>query len=125
GMGRDLCGVYDRMKNQVELFQGKDHSEIEVRKTEDYNDPIIREMAGDYLADQLAQDLELLDVAGDAFDYEKVRTGQLTPVFFGSAVNNFGVQTFLENFLELAPQPTPRRTTDGEIEPDSDKFSGY
>jgi len=56
------------MKNQVELFQGKDHSSIEVRKTSDYNDPIIREMAGDYLADQLAQDLELLDVAGDAFD---------------------------------------------------------
>ncbi len=95
GMGRELCGVYDRMKNQVELFQGKDHSSIEVRKTESYNDPIIREMAGDYLADQLAQDLELLDVAGDSFDYEKVRTGQLTPVFFGSAVNNFGVQTFL------------------------------
>jgi peptide chain release factor 3 len=125
GMGRELCGVYDRMKKQVELFQGKDHSTIEVRKVSDYNDPIIREMAGDYLADQLAQDLELLDVAGDAFDYEKVRTGQLTPVFFGSAVNNFGVQTFLENFLELAPQPTPRRSTEGTIDPDNEKFSGY
>ena len=69
----------------------------------DYNDPIIREMAGEYLHDQLVQDLELLDVAGDPFDFEKVRAGELTPVFFGSAVNNFGVQTFLENFLQLAP----------------------
>ncbi|MFC5402992.1 peptide chain release factor 3 [Cohnella soli] len=125
GMGRELCGVYDRMKNQVELFQGKDHNTIEVRKTDDYHDPIIREMAGDYLAEQLANDLELLDVAGDPFDYEKVRTGQLTPVFFGSAVNNFGVQTFLENFLELAPQPTERKTTDGSVDPNDEKFSGY
>jgi peptide chain release factor 3 len=125
GMGRELCGVYDRMKNQVELFKGKDHSTIEVRKTDDYHDPIIREMAGDYLADQLAQDLELLDVAGDAFDYEKVREGKLTPVFFGSAVNNFGVQTFLENFLQLAPAPTSRKSTDGLVNPDDEKFSGY
>ncbi|CAM4489268.1 peptide chain release factor 3 [Paenibacillus tarimensis] len=125
GMGRDLCGVYDRMKNQVELFQGKDHTKIEVRKVEDYNDPIIREMAGEFMHDQLKQDLELLDVAGDQFDYEKVRRGELTPVFFGSAVNNFGVQTFLENFLQLAPSPTPRKSTEGEIEPVSEKFSGY
>lgn len=125
GMGRELCGVYDRMKKQVELFQGNDHSTIEVRPAADYNDPAIREMAGDYLADQLAQDLELLDVAGDPFDYEKVRAGELTPVFFGSAVNNFGVQTFLENFLQLAPAPTPRRTTEGEVAPEDEKFSGY
>ncbi|TVX98620.1 peptide chain release factor 3 [Cohnella terricola] len=125
GMGRELCGVYDRMKNQVELFQGKDHSQIEVRKTEGYEDPIIKEMAGDYLADKLAQELELLDVAGDTFDYEKVSTGQLTPVFFGSAVNNFGVQTFLENFLELAPQPAERKTLEGTVDPQEEKFSGY
>jgi peptide chain release factor 3 len=125
GMGRDLCGVYDRMKNQVELFNGKDHSTIEVRKVGDYNDPIIREMAGDFLTDQLIADLELLDVAGDPFDYEKVSRGELTPVFFGSAVNNFGVQTFLENFLQLAPKPTSRKSEDGLIEPTSERFTGY
>lgn len=125
GMGRELCGVYDRMKNQVELFQGEDHSRIEVRKVEDYNDPKIREMAGEYLHDQLCQDLELLDVAGDPFDFEKVKRGELTPVFFGSAVNNFGVQTFLENFLQLAPKPEPRRSTSGLVEPTNEKFSGY
>lgn len=125
GMGRELCGVYDRMKNQVELFRGNDHSTIEVVKVADYNDPHIREMAGDYLTDQLIADLELLDVAGDPFDYEKVQAGELTPLFFGSAVNNFGVQTFLENFLQLAPAPTPRQSTSGPIEPTNEKFSGY
>lgn len=125
GMGRELSGVYDRMKNQVELFQGDDHSVIKVQKVEDYNDPIIREMAGEYLHDQLCQDLELLDVAGDAFDYEKVLRGELTPVFFGSAINNFGVQTFLENFLQLAPKPEPRRSTAGLVEPTNEKFTGY
>ncbi|WP_322907390.1 peptide chain release factor 3 [Paenibacillus campi] len=125
GMGRELCGVYDRMKSQVELFQGDDHSKIEVRKVEDYRDPLIKQMAGDFLYEQLSQDIELLDVAGDPFDYEKVLRGELTPIFFGSAINNFGLQTFLENFLELAPKPEPRRSTEGLIEPTNEKFSGY
>ncbi|OUM94545.1 MAG: peptide chain release factor 3 [Thermobacillus sp. ZCTH02-B1] len=125
GMGRELCGIYDRMKRQVERFRGEVHGEIEVHQVEDYRDASIREMAGDYLYDQLCQDLELLDVAGDPFDLEKVRRGELTPVFFGSALNNFGVQTFLEHFLELAPSPTPRKSRTGEVDPLSPRFSGY
>lgn len=125
GTGRELCGVYDRVLNQVELFQGDDHSTIQVQKVEDYNDPLIREMAGEFLHDQLCQELELLDVAGDPFDMEKVQRGELTPVFFGSAINNFGVQTFLENFLKLAPKPEARNSADGRIEPTYEKFSGY
>ncbi|EPY12771.1 MULTISPECIES: peptide chain release factor 3 [Paenibacillus] len=124
GMGRGLCGVYDRMKNQVELFQD-DNTKISVKKVEDYNDPAIRQIAGDYLHDQLCEELELLDVAGDEFDYEKVKRGELTPVFFGSAVNNFGVQTFLDNFLQLAPKPAQRQSTEGPIEPTNEKFTGY
>lgn len=124
GMGRGLCGVYDRMKNQVELFQD-DNTQISVKKVEDYHDPAIRQIAGDYLHDQLCEELELLDVAGDEFDYEKVKRGELTPVFFGSAVNNFGVQTFLENFLQLAPKPAPRQSTTGPVEPTNEKFTGY
>ena len=125
GSGRELCGIYDRMKNQVELFQGNNHDEIQVTKVDGYEDPMIREIAGDFLHDQLCQDLELLDVAGDPFDLDKIKNGELTPVFFGSAVNNFGVQTFLENFLELAPKPEPRKSTTGMIEPTQEKFSGY
>ena len=114
------------MKNQVELFQGNDHSTIEVRKVDGLQrSASFARWPAIILTDQLAQDLELLDVAGDPFDYEKVRTGELTPLFFGSAVNNFGVQTFLENFLQLAPPPTPRQSTKGLVEPTSEKFSGY
>ena len=125
GMGRQLCGVYDRMKKQVELFQGDDHSVIKVQKVDDYRDPVIRDIAGEHLHDQLCEELELLDVAGDEFDYEKVKRGELTPVFFGSAINNFGVQTFLENFLQLAPKPASRQSTEGPIEPTNEKFTGY
>ncbi len=125
GMGKQFCGVYDRKLTQVELFQGDDHKEIKLRKVSGYDDPVVKEIAGDFLYEQLVQDLELLDVAGDPFDFEKVRQGELTPVFFGSAINNFGVQTFLENFLELAPSPTPRKSDQGLIEPLNEKFSGY
>lgn len=125
GSGRELSGIYDRMNNQVELFQGDDHSQIQVKKVENYHDPAIRELAGEFLHDQLCQDLELLDVAGDPFDMEKVSRGELTPIFFGSAVNNFGVQTFLENFLRLAPKPEPRHSLTGVVEPIHEKFSGY
>lgn len=125
GMGKQFCGVYDRKLTQVELFQGDDHKEISVRKVSGYEDPVVKEIAGEFFYDQLAQDLELLDVAGDEFDYDKIRAGELTPVFFGSAINNFGVQTFLENFLQLAPIPTPRKSTEGMIDPLNEKFSGY
>lgn len=125
GMGRDLRGVYDRTKRQIERFQGNSHETIEVQKVDDYRDDRVRGIAGDDLYDQLCEELELLDVAGDPFDLDKVQRGELTPVFFGSAINNFGVQTFLENFLELAPPPTPRKSRDGEVEPVHPRFSGY
>ncbi|MCY9593793.1 peptide chain release factor 3 [Paenibacillus chitinolyticus] len=126
GMGKRFCGVYDRQRTQLELFQGDDHKQVAVRKVEGYEDQVIKEIAGEHLYEQLGQEMELLDVAGDPFDYEKVMRGELTPVFFGSAVNNFGVQTFLENFLELAPAPEPRKNSQGEmIEPTKENFSGY
>lgn len=125
GSGKQFCGVYDRQHVQLELFQGGDHREIEVKKVSGYQDPLVKEIAGDFLHKQLCDDLELLDVAGDPLDLEKVRRGELTPVFFGSAINNFGVQTFLDNFLELAPFPEPRSSSIGEISPFSERFTGY
>jgi peptide chain release factor 3 len=125
GSGKQFCGVYDRQKTQIELFQGGDHKQISVRKVDGYTDPLVKEIAGDFLYDQLVQELELLDVAGDPFDMEKVKRGELTPVFFGSAINNFGVQTFLENFLQLAPKPEPRNSNQGKVDPLNENFSGY
>lgn len=125
GSGKQFCGVYDRSKTQVELFQGDDHETINVRKVIGPEDAAIRDIAGDFLHDQLVEDVELLDVAGDPFDLEKVENGELTPVFFGSAINNFGVRTFLENFLELAPPPQPRKTQEGLVGPTEERLSGY
>jgi peptide chain release factor 3 len=125
GSGKQFCGVYDRVKSQLELYRGDDHKEIDVRQVSGPEDPLVKQIAGDYLHQQLCQEIELLDVAGDAFDLEKVKNGELTPVFFGSAINNFGVQTFLENFLQLAPKPEPRASQQGLIEPTNPQFSGY
>lgn len=125
GSGKQFCGVYDRRKSRVELFEGEDHSEISIHPVSGYEDETIRKIAGDHLHQQLCQDLELLDVAGDEFDLEKVEQGELTPVFFGSAINNFGVQTFLENFLSLAPAPQPRKSVERIVEPEEKDFSGY
>ena len=126
GQGKRLVGVYDRHAGRLEMFQGeREHKELVVREVEGYRDPAIREAAGDELADQLAQELELMDVAGDPFDYDLVMAGKLTPVFFGSAINNFGVQTFLDHFLRLAPKPSPRKNGEGPVDPLSPSFSGY
>ncbi|GIP31078.1 peptide chain release factor 3 [Paenibacillus sp. J2TS4] len=125
GSGKQFCGVYDREQTRIELFKGDNHDDIEVKPVSGYDDPLVRDIAGDYLFERLCEDLELLDVAGDPFDMEKVRQGELTPVFFGSAINNFGVQTFLENFLQLAPKPEPRVSGSGKIEPTKEQFSGF
>jgi len=125
GQGSGLKGIYDRRGSRIELYQGGDHSRIEVRDVDGYEDPLLAEVAGEHLYPQLREELELLEVAGDPFDLEKVAQGQLTPLFFGSAINNFGVQTFLDNFLKLAPPPAPRKSEDGPVEPAMPKFSGY
>ncbi len=125
GQGKNLRGVYDRRNSRIELFQGDDHSKIALQDVSGYDDPVIERVAGEHLYGQLREELELLEVAGDPYDLEKVSRGELTPVFFGSAINNFGVQTFLENFLQLAPEPMPRKSVSGEVSPEEPKFSGY
>jgi len=125
GQGRGLKGVYDRRQSRIELFQGDDHSTIHVKEVTGADDPLVEQVAGEHLYGQLKEELELLDVAGDEFDMDKIARGELTPLFFGSAINNFGVQTFLENFLQLAPPPTPRKSETGVVTPEEPKFSGY
>ena len=71
------------------------------------------------------EDIELLDIAGDEFDIEKVRVGELTPVFFGSALTNFGIEPFLEHFLEMTTSPLGRNSSIGEIDPFDEEFSAF
>ena len=125
GSGKQFRGVYDRQKRRVELFQDGNHDGIRIREVEGYRDPAVREIAGEMWYDSLCEELELLDVAGDSFDMQQVAAGELTPVFFGSAINNFGVQTFLEHFLAMSPSPGPRKSSAGLIQPLDERFSGY
>ena len=80
---------------------------------------------GIYHKQELFDDIELLDGAGDDFDLEAIRNGKLTPVFFGSALTNFGVEPFLEQFLKLTTSPLSRETLSEDVEPMSDYFSAF
>ncbi|SDX47578.1 peptide chain release factor 3 [Marininema mesophilum] len=123
GMGADFCGVYDREHRRIHRYErGQDSYVLE---TDGADDGRIREDVGDVLADRLAEEIELLDVAGDPFDMDAIWAGKLTPVFFGSAVTNFGVEPFLESFLDIAPAPGARESDQGSVEPDQEKFSGF
>src|SRR6185312_3574572 len=84
-----------------------------------------RDLLGAESHDRLVQDVALLDEAGHPFDEEAVMAGELSPVFFGSALTNFGVEPFLREFLELAPEPTSRESSAGVVEPTDEKFTGF
>ncbi|NEU29692.1 peptide chain release factor 3 [bacterium LRH843] len=127
GMGRSFSGIYDRHNKRLELYNPDNPKEVDVIQLEGPNDPKLDEIIADEgLVKQFREELELLDVAGDEFDYELITKGELTPVFFGSAISNFGVQTFLEHFLEFSPPPAPRLSSKGLIEPlNYQQFSGF
>ena len=126
GMGNRFCGVYDRVKKRVELYEsGSNHEEISFFDVSGPDDPLIGERVGEELWQQLQEEVSLLDVAGDAYEPELIEKGELSPVFFGSAINNFGVQTFLDNFLTMAPPPSAKKSTKGLIDPYTKPFSGF
>ncbi|MFZ5828132.1 MAG: peptide chain release factor 3 [Bacillota bacterium] len=126
GMGADFHGVYDREKGHVELFDGGDHGQKKARtQTSGADDPALAKVIGDALHQKLQDDIALLDIAGDPWDYDRFRRGELSPLFWGSALTNFGVQPFLEYFLKLAPTPAPRTADKGEVNPEEPRFSGF
>ena len=126
GSGKDFKGVYERDNKRIIAFNGGDHGQTEVEAIEgNVEDDKFREILGEALHDKLMEDIELLDIAGDDFDIEKVRSGELTPVFFGSALTNFGVEPFLNDFLKLTTSPLPRNSSIGEIDPMTEPFSAF
>lgn len=126
GCGSHFKGVYDRATNTIHLFDGGNHGQSEVSTiTGDLEDPKFKDLLGEDLHNKLMEDVELLDIAGDEFDLEKVRKGELTPVFFGSALTNFGVEPFLNDFLKLTTSPLPRNSSIGEIDPMTEPFSAF
>lgn len=126
GAGKDFKGVYERENKVIQVFDGGNHGQTEVETVEgNVEDNVFRDLLGDDLHDKLIEDIELLDIAGDEFDIEKLRNGELTPVFFGSALTNFGVKPFLEEFLKLTPPPLARNSDQGEIDVFRKDFSAF
>jgi peptide chain release factor 3 len=126
GSGSDFKGVYDRDKKKIQVFNGGNHGQTEVESVfGSIDDEVFGDLLGPGLHKKLMEDMELLDVAGDKFDMEKVRKGKLSPVFFGSASTNFGVEPFLEKFLELTSPPLPRMSNEGEVDVYSKEFSAF
>ena len=125
GSGKEFKGVYDRKSQSVLTFTANNgQKEVESQRLA-LNSEELRENIGDIFYNQLNEEIELIDVAGDEFDTELVRTGKLTPVFFGSALTNVGVEPFLEEFLTLTTPPLPRETLDGEVSPYDEDFSAF
>ncbi len=126
GSGADFRGVYDRNKNLIEVFNGGNHGQSEVEAIEgSVDDDVFKDLLGKPLHEKLKEDIELLDIAGDEFDLKQVREGTLTPVFFGSALTNFGVEPFLREFLGLTTSPLSRESDQGEIDIFKEDFSAF
>ena len=127
GCGQEFKGVYDREKQEILAFSEFHRGQSRISAIECKLDETEKmdELIGERLRKTLADDIELLDGAGYDFDIEKVRSGRLSPVFFGSALNNFGVEPFLEQFLKLTMPPLPRISNDDIIDPFDPRFSAF
>jgi len=124
GMGKEFLGIYDRYNQRIEQFR-VDKDECFLPLTEDGELAVHHPIKESPLYEQTLEEILLLDEAGNEFSKERIGNGTLTPVFFGSALTNFGVQTFLEAYLQFAPPPQPRNSDIGEISPLSEDFSGF
>ena len=124
GMGKSFRGTYSIHQRRMHLFSATHGGRIQQGEMiENVLDPRLDELLGSQ-ADDLRRDLELLDGAGNPFSVDRYLAGEQTPVFFGSAINNFGVQEMLDTFVELAPCPRPRPALTREVSPFEEEFSG-
>ncbi|MCD7921146.1 MAG: peptide chain release factor 3 [Clostridiales bacterium] len=126
GSGKSFKGVYDRNTRRVMTFSDTLKGTKEGQEREfDLDDENLSAEIGEDFKTQLLDDIELLDGAGIAFDQKLVSRGELSPMFFGSALTNFGVETFLQHFLHMTSSPLPRQSDAGEISPFSEDFSAF
>ena len=125
GSGELFRGVVERATKEVVLFsraeRGKQSNEIRLK----INDPELKNLVEEELLTKALEEIEILDEAGCDLNQELILSGELTPVFFGSAMTNFGVRPFLDNFLELSQGPVARNSFDGPIVPTRESFSGF
>ena len=125
GSGELFRGVVERATKEVVLFsraeRGKQSNEIRLK----INDPELKNLVEEELLTKALEEIEILDEAGCDLSQELILSGELTPVFFGSAMTNFGVRPFLDSFLELSQGPVARNSFDGPIVPTRESFSGF
>ena len=125
GNGPTFKGVYDLWKNQVLLFERTEHGQRRAPvKVHNLYDPMLPGLLGRAEYQRLVDEIELLTAAGTAFNRAEFLAGEITPVFFGSAINNFGLETFLQAVLELAPPPGSHQAQNNIISPVDPEFSG-
>ncbi len=126
GNGLEFRGVYDRMKKQAHFFErtvgGAYRAPVSVH---DVSDPRVREKLPERTYSELIENLAMLDAVSEPLDLSLVRSGDMTPVFFGSAINNFGVHLLLDAFLEYAPPPLQHASNHGPVAPEAALFSGF
>lgn len=126
GQGQDFKGIYDIVQQRVLLFERTAGGKYRVPlKVSGLDDPMLPQWIGEHATEQLRNDVELITMAGAPFDREQFLAGKLTPVYFGSALNNFGVEQFLAALATLAPSPRSRTSDTRAIEPTEPTFSGF
>jgi peptide chain release factor 3 len=126
GMGKGFKGVYSLFEKKLILFQASQLKLSNERVSiDDINDPLLDTYIGKKDADTLREDIELIEGVYSEFDAKEYLEGNVAPVFFGSAVNNFGVRELLDCFISIAPEPQERETEDRVVEPNETNFSGF
>jgi peptide chain release factor 3 len=126
GMGPEFKGVYNLYRKELVLFRahGK-RTEEDLIRIEDLSTDELEKQVGEYHANELREEVEIIEGVYPELDVEAYLRGEISPVFFGSAINNFGVKELLDCFVEIAPSPQPSLTEEREIKPHEDKFSGF
>ncbi|MCT6826905.1 MAG: peptide chain release factor 3 [Bombilactobacillus mellifer] len=126
GSGKNLVGLYDLYHNQIELYHAAQPQNRFLPLDEQGHLPADHPLTHDSIYRQTLEEVGLIQAAGNPFDQTKIAQGEQTPVFFGSALTNFGVQTFLDEFIKMAPAPSAHQLVDGrQLAATDDQFSGF
>ena len=126
GMGYDFKGIYNIWEKKLNLFSGDNKTSIsEGVEFSDLSNPELDTIIGETAADTLREEIELIDEVYPAFNQEEYLEGKLQPVFFGSALNNFGVKELLEAFIEIAPSPQPKKAEERLVDSKEEKLTGF
>ncbi|MCB0432528.1 MAG: peptide chain release factor 3, partial [Mangrovimonas sp.] len=126
GMGYDFKGIYNIWEKNINLFTGDSRKDIEdTIEISDLSSSDLNQLIGDKAADKLREEVELVEGIYPEFNKEDYLNGKLQPVFFGSALNNFGVRELLDCFIEIAPQPRPKQSEERLVLPNEPKFTGF